>query len=274
MKLDDVDHSFRYIQLQVKPPHFYLYDGTVPVIYRGHLGDTMAHTVSINDCYFSQLQVIDSVNFAFRAQSSRSQTQVLGSLNLDQHPKVTLHESLLEKQVDGMFDTDGQLLYDDLSGDLIYVYTYRNEFLVMDRELNLLQKLNSIDTTTRAKVQVRTLSDGRHKMDAPRLQVNKTSMVHGQVIFNVSNLMGRFESRELWKQAAVVDMYRTEKQEYLGSFYVHDRGKDKLSRMLATDKYLFVLRGSEIVRYRFAQSVIEHFAAGEAENLEQSRHKM
>ncbi len=271
IKLDNVDHSFRYIQLQIKSPYFYFYDGTVPVIYRGHLGDTTAHTVSINDCYFSQLQVIDSISFVFRAQSSRSQTQVLGRLNLEQHPKVTLHETLLEKQVDGMFDTDGQLLYDDLGGDLIYVYTYRNEFLVMDRELNLLQKLNTIDTTTQAKVQVRTLSDGRHKMDAPRLQVNKASVVHRQVIFNVSNLMGRFESRELWERAAVVDMYRTEKQEYLGSFYVHDRGKDKLSRMLATDKYLFVLRGSEIVRYRFAQSVTEHFAAGEAENLEQSR---
>ena len=274
IKLDNVDHSFRYIQLQVKPPHFYLYDGTVPVIYRGHFGDTMAHTVSINDCYFSQLQVIDSVNFAFRAQSSRSQTQVLGRLSLEQHPKVTLHETLLEKQVDGIFDTDGQLLYDDLSGDLVYVYTYRNQFLVMDRELNLLQKLNTIDTTTQAKVQVRTLSEGRHKMDAPRLQVNKTSMVHRQVIFNVSNLMGRFESRELWTKTSVIDLYRTNQQEYLGSLYVNDRGKNKLSGMLATDNYLFVLCGSEIVRYRFAQSVTEHFAAGEAENLEQSRHKM
>ena len=268
IELDNVDHSFRYIQLQVKPPHFYFYDGTVPVIYRGHLGDTTAHTVSINDCYFSQLQVIDSVNFAFRAQSSQTKSWVLGTLNLEADPNIRLAQNLLEKQVDGIFDTDGQLLYDDASRELVYIYYYRNQFLIMDQELNLLQELNTIDTASRAKVQVRTLSDGRHKMDAPRLQVNKASMVHRQVLFNVSNLMGRFESRELWNRTSVIDLYRTNQQEYLGSFYVHDRGKDKLSGMLATDKYLFVLRGREIVRYRFAQSVTEHFAAGEAEKPE------
>jgi len=271
IRLDNTSHRFRFIQAQVKPPHFYLYDGTVPVIYRGQLGDSLARTISLNDCYFSQLQVTDSVNFVFRAQSSQTKTQVLGRLSLGQEPKVRLNETLLEKQVDGMFDTDGQLLRDDGSGEFIYVYTYRNQFLVMDRELNLLRKLYTIDTTTRAQVQVRVLGDGRHKMDAPPLQVNKTPAVHGQVLFNQSNLMGKFESREQWRRAAVIDIYLTGEQEYLGSFYVHDRGKDKLTRMFATDKHLFVLCGSELVRYRFAQAVMRHFKTGEAENLDQSR---
>ena len=267
IQLDHTEHPFRFIQAQVNLPHFYLYDGTVPVIYRGQLGDTLARTISLNDCYFSRLQVIDSVNFVFRAQSSQSKSQVPGRLSLDREPKVHLNERLLEKQVDGMFDTDGWLLRDDGSGELIYVYTYRNQFLVMDRELNLLRKLHTIDTISRAQVQVRRLSDGRHKMDAPPLQVNKTPAVHGQVLFNQSNLMGKFESRTAWKQASVIDMYRTDKQEYLGSFYVHDRGKNKLSRMFATDKYLFVLCGRELVRYRFAQAVRRRFKTGEAENL-------
>ncbi|KOH43273.1 MauE/DoxX family redox-associated membrane protein [Sunxiuqinia dokdonensis] len=271
IRLDNTGHPFRFIQAQVKPPHFYLYDGTVPVIYRGQLGDSLAYTISFEDCYFSQLQVIDSLSFVFRAQSSQTKTQVLGRLNLYQNPKVRLNETLLEKQVDGMFDTDGWLLRDEVTRELLYVYTYRNQFLVMDRELNLLRKLHTIDTTSRAQVQVRALSDGRHKMDAPPLQVNKTQAVHGQVLFNQSNLMGKFESREIWKQAAVVDLYRTGKQEYLGSFYVHDRGKNKLSRLFATDKHVFVLSGSEIKRYRFAQAVTRHFRTGEAENLEQSR---
>ncbi len=271
IELDNVDHSFRYIQLQVKPPHFYFYDGTVPVIYRGHLGDTTAHTVSINDCYFSQLQVIDSVNFAFRAQSSQTKSWVLGTLNLEADPNIRLAQSLLEKQVDGIFDTDGQLLYDDASRELVYIYYYRNQFLIMDQELNLLQELNTIDTTSRAKVQVRMLSDGRYKMDAPPLLVNKTSTVHRQVLFNLSMLMGKYESREQWKKASVVDMYRTGGREYLGSFYVYHRGENKLSGLLATDNHLFILSGNELVRYSFAQAVTRNFRKGEAENLEQSR---
>ncbi len=272
IRLDDTGHPFRFIQVQVKAPHYYLYDGTVPVIYRGQLDDSLASTISLGDCYFSQLQATDSVNFVFRAQSSQTKMQVLGRLSLDREPKVRLNEALLKKQVDGVFDTDGHLLLDEVTGEPVYIYTYRNQFLVMDRELTLLRKLHTIDTISRAQVQVRSLSGGRHQMDAPPLEVNKTSAVHGRVLFNESMLMGKFESRDLWKRAAIVDMYRTDKQEYLGSFYVQDRGKNRMARMFATDKHLFVLRGSELVRYRFAQAVTRHFRTGEAENLEQSRH--
>lgn len=272
IELDNRDHPFRALQIKVQAPFFYVYDGTVPVIYRGLLGDTVARTISYADCYFSQLQVIDSVTFAFRAQSSLTKTQILGRLSLHREPKVTLNHNLLKKQVDGMFDTDGQLLRDSSTGELVYLFTYRNEILVMDRELNLLRKLHTIDTISRAQVQVRPLSDGRFKLDAPPLKVNKTSAVHGQVLFNASNLMGRYESRKMWDKAVIVDMYLTNQQEYPGSFYVHHRGKNRMARMYATDSHLFVMSGSEIVRYRFAQTVTRHFLTGEAENLEQSRH--
>ncbi len=268
IKIDCTGHPFRSIQVKVQCPYFYVYDGNVPVIYRGQLGDSLARTISFEDSYFSQLEVIDSISFVFRAQSSKTKTQVLGKLSLNQRPKVTLNETLLEKQVDGVFDTDGQLLRDGQTGKLTYIYAYRNEFLVMDGNLGLLRKLHTIDTISRAQVQVRLLADGNHRMDAPPLQVNKKSAVYGQVLFNESNLMGKFESREMWRQAAIVDMYRSGKQEYLGSFYVQNRGKNTMSRMFATDKHLFVLTGNEIVRYRFAPVVMRYFKTGEAENLD------
>jgi hypothetical protein len=268
----DTTHKFRSIQVQVQPPHYYVYDGYVPVIYRGQLGRQFARTISFDDFYFSQYQTIDSTSFVFRAQSSTTRSNVLGRLSLRREPMVNLNEALLEKQVDGVFDTDGQLLRDDVNGELIYIYTYRNEFLVMDAELNLLLKLHTIDTISRAQVKVHTLSDGKHRLDAPPLEVNKNSVVHDHVLFNESDLMGKFESREMWKQASIIDMYRTDRQEYLGSFYIYNRGKNKMSRMFATDTHLYVLCGSEIVRYRFAQTVTLNFKTGEAENLIQSRH--
>lgn len=110
IRLDDTAHPFRSLQIKVKPPYFYVYDGSVPVIYRRQLGDSLARTVSFEDAYFSQLEVIDSLNFAFRTQSAETKAQVLGRLRLDRYPKVSLNHELLEKQVDGVFDTDGQLL--------------------------------------------------------------------------------------------------------------------------------------------------------------------
>lgn len=268
IQLDDTDHPFRSIQVKVRPPHFYLYDGSVPVIYQGHLGDSIARTVSYADAYFSQLEIIDSVHFAIRTQSAETNAQVLGKLALDEKPKVTLYDGLLEKQVDGVFDTDGQLLRDDITGELVYIYFYRNEFLVMDSSLRLSRRLHTIDTISRAQVRVRSLSDGRHKMEAPPMQVNKRSVIHNRMLFNESNQMGKYEPRKMWQQASIIDMYRTDRQEYLGSFYVHNRGSHKMARMIVTDEHLFVLSGNEIVRYRFAQSITRHFIkTGDAENL-------
>lgn len=100
------------------------------------------------------------------------------------------------------------------------------------------------------------------------MQVNKRSVVHNRMLFNESNQMGKYEPRKMWQQASIIDMYRTDRQEYLGSFYVHNRGSHKMARMIVTDEHLFVLSGNEIVRYRFAQSITRHFIkTGDAENL-------
>lgn len=268
VRLDDTIHPFRNIQVKVKPPHFYLYDGSVPVIYRGRLGDSLARTVSYADAYFSQLEIIDSVHFAIRTQRAGTNEHVLGKLALEDTPKIVLNHTLLEKQVDGVFDTDGQLLRDDITGELVYIYFYRNEFLVMDSSLRLSRRLHTIDTISRAQVRVRSLSDGRHKMEAPPMQVNKRSVVHNRMLFNESNLMGKYEPRKMWQRASIIDMYSADRQEYLGSFYVHNRGSHKMARMIVTDEHLFVLSGNEIVRYRFAQSITRHFIkTGDAENL-------
>jgi hypothetical protein len=66
-------------------------------------------------------------------------------------------------------------------------------------------------------------------------------------------------------------MYLTGSQQYLGSFYIYHHGKNRMARMFATDRHLFVLSGNELLRYRFSPSVMQYFQTGEAENLEQSR---
>lgn len=266
IRLDKADYPFNMVKIKVKAPHYYVYDGNVPIIYRGKLNDSLAQTISFNDNYFSQLEVIDSVSFAFRTQSSKSQKQILGTLNLNQTPKTKLHYNILEAQQDGVFDVDGQLIQDYTNNQLTYVYYYKNKFLIMNPDLKVLNRLNTIDTISKVNVKVKSLSDGRHQLKEPPLIVNKNMVVYSQVMFNESNLMGKFESRELWEKSSIIDMYKTDKKNYLGSFFIQHRGKNKMSQMLVTDKYLFVLSGNEIVRYRFAQSVTKNFIKGDTEN--------
>lgn len=82
IKLDNTDPTFRSVTVRIKDSDFYLYDGSVPIIYRGNIDDLSGKIISFKDCYFDQLQVIDSVHFAFRSLSLKQQN-VLGKLNLD-----------------------------------------------------------------------------------------------------------------------------------------------------------------------------------------------
>lgn len=251
IRLDQSDHKFRNLQVQVKAPYYFLYDGSVPVIYRGALRDSLAQTISYNDAYFTQLVVVDSSRFAIRTQSRQNRQYILGSIDLGQKPTVQLYHSIFQKQIDGVFDSDGKLIGSLGATKLIYTYSYRNQFIVMDQQLKVLNKLKTIDTTTYAKIETRQLSDGKHKMTAPPLVVNKMTTANRQLLFNQSNLMGKHESSKAWKNASVVDVYRTDRQEYVGSFYIQNRKGNSMSHMLATDKYLYVLIGNELIRYHF-----------------------
>lgn len=257
--LDTSDYRFRNIQLQVKDSNYYFYDGSVPIIYRGTLGDTMARTISYQDAFFTQLAILDSAHFMIRTQSSKTREYVLASLNLHQTPKLQLYPSILEKQIDGVFDVDGKLIFQPYNTEVLYTYTYRNQILAMDRQLNILRKLHTIDTTTIAKIQTRRLSDGTHKMSSPPLKVNGEIVSHRNLLFIHSSLKGRHESSKMWNKAAVVDIYRTDRQEYIGSFYIEHKDETAFFHMAIDDQYFYVLLQNELKRYRLREPISKYF---------------
>ncbi|WP_431609256.1 DoxX family protein [Chryseobacterium sp. 'Rf worker isolate 10'] len=259
INLDTSEYRFRNIQLQVKDSSYYLYDGSVPIIYRGTLGNTIARTISYQDAFFTQLAILDSLHFIIRTQSSKTRQYTLAALDLLQNPKLQLHPSILEKQIDGVFDVDGKLISTPYNSEILYTYTYRNQILAMDKQLNLLRKMHTIDTTTVAKIQTRRLSDGTHKMSSPPLKVNGEMASHRNLLFIHSSLKGRHESSKMWKRASVVDIYRTDQQEYVGSFYINNKGKNVFSHMAIDDQYLYVLIENELKRYWLREPISKYF---------------
>ncbi|MDV3925516.1 tellurium resistance protein TerC [Elizabethkingia anophelis] len=259
--------TFKSLLIGIKAPYFYLSDGTVPIIYRGRLGSKNAELISKNEVYFTQLEAVDSLQFVFRAKSSQTKSNVLGTLNLSKNPKVNLYHDILGKSKEGIFDSDGRLISDPKGKRISYIYFYKNQFITADSDLNNLKRLHTIDTITQPQIETLLLEDGSKKMNKPPLIVNKNMVQHRDLLFNESNLMGKHESQKQWRQAAIVDVYRTNQQQYIGSFYVHHRGKNKMSDMLVTDKYFYALIGNELVKYSLAQSITDHFKKGEAENL-------
>lgn len=264
--LDETSHQFQSIQIKVKAPYFYVYDGTVPVIYRGILNENFVQTISLGEVYFTQMEVSDSLHFLFNTKSTKTKFRVLAFLNLNHNVQVEINHELLTVQLDGVFDTDGRLIKNEGGEDFIYVYYYRNEIPVFDKNLNLTGNFQTIDTISQAQVKIKKLSNDINKMEAPPLKINDKSVLYQGILFNQSSLMGKFEPPNLWDISSIIDVYAVKGKVYLGSFFIQNRGKEKMTQMLVTDTDLFVLSGTEIVRYRLAQSIKQYFEEGEAEN--------
>jgi hypothetical protein len=260
-------YPFKNLQMQVKDAHMYLYDGSVPVIFRGKIAGNDVKNISDGDAYFTQLIVLDSTRFGLRTQSRATQQYTLAELDLKKSPKIRLKEGILQKQIDGVFDSDGKLILDQYDGNPVYVYNYRNEFMVMDSMLGLQKRLQTIDTMRMAKLKITQLKNGSHKISVPAIQNNKSVAVFKSLLFIESNLMGKNESVRAWTHSAIIDMYRTRRQEYSGSFYIPHRKSKSLSSMIATDNSLYILIGKDLIRYKFTKPLMDLYKKGEAENL-------
>lgn len=260
LKIDKMKLPFTAIQIRVQAPYFYLVDGNVPCIFKGNISNWKASYVMRGDPYFSQFVVTDSSHIAFRTILKKTKTNTLGIFNLKDTTNISFEPKLIQKQIDGVFDTDGQLLYDNSFKKLIYLYRYRNQYIVSEPNLKLLYRANTIDTTAHANIKIATISSsGETKLSAPPLIVNNTSAVYSNILFVSSNLPGKYESLVMWKKASIVDLYNIQNHTYLLSFYIYDNDGKKMRSFYVDNDNLFALIGNKIVNYKLRKSVTENF---------------
>ena len=254
--LDRERLAFRSVQVKVSPPHFYVMDGTVPCIFKGSVTDWKAGLKVKSGAYFELPQLTSENNMVFRITDPSTNTNVLGTMDFVTSEEVRYNNGLLQKQIDGVFDTDGTLLFSESLQKIVYVYYYRNEYIVTDRNLKLQYRGRTIDTTTQAAIKVAKLSVRQQsKMNAPPQMVNKSTAVNRNLLFVQSELPGHYESKVMWKTAAIVDVYNIEKDAYLFSFYVYNVKGKKMRKFMVTDTQLFALIGEHLVSYELAPSI-------------------
>lgn len=251
IKLPKTDFVFRAVKVQVKPPYFYVSDGTVPCIFRGSVSDWKANLWMYGDAYFTHMVPITTKKVAIRALSSKNHQNILGTMSFQDSVEVNLSDQLLEKQIDGVFDTDGMLLYNDELHKLIYTYYYRNQYLLVDDLLRLKSVGKTIDTTSKAKITVAYINSRKEtKMASLPYNVNKNTATFGKYLFVHANLIGKYESLEMWNVASIVDVYDVVKKTYVFSFYISDKNAVKMSEFRVLDDLVVTLSGSYLATYR------------------------
>lgn len=252
--------KFSGVRLIVKPPYFYLTDGTVPCVFRGKIGDWKT-TLWADEAYFTQLQPIDSNKLLIRAISSLNHQNVIGTIGFKDSIIVKLSDKLLTKQIDGMFDTDGTLLYNSQRKEIIYTYFYRNGFMTADENLVLKKRFQTIDTNTVVKFKLAYVASQKMtKMASPPRDVNKTTATYGDYLFIHAALMGKYEPKEMWQKSSVIDVYNLSSGAYVFSFYLHNKNGLKLSDYKVNNDLLVSITGNYLSIYKIETLYYENNA--------------
>ncbi|GAA3573396.1 hypothetical protein [Snuella lapsa] len=252
IKLDEPDLPFRSIRIGILAPYFFVMDGSVPCIFRGSITDWKAHLWMKDHAYFTRALPIDPNTLYIKTISSKTNEAVLGIIEKQEGTfNVTLNPNILERQLDGMFDVDGTMLVSGDNSQLGYVYFYRNQFMVMNPDLELLRRAETIDTVQVAKIQLsQRNAHGEIKMKAPPLQINKGAVLYQDLVMVQSDRLGKYEDKAMLDQAAIIDVYNWNKQTYQFSFYLYTIGKKKVKAFTVCGDRLVAIIEDELSVFR------------------------
>eukprot|EP01136_Pigoraptor_vietnamica_P002416 Opistho-1_new@30363 len=257
--LSSINFPFRSLNIQVYSQYFFASDGTVPIIFRGKTGQWKATQIPGIKYAFSNPVFTDSISTAFRTHKKNLESVLATATFTSNH--VKRNPALLQKQIDGRFDTDGVLNYDPYTNQLVYIYYYRNQYIVADSKLNLIHRGNTIDTTTKANIKVAFIKDrNEKKFSAPPMTVNKNAYVYKGLLFVNSALMGKYESEKMWKQASIIDVYDYKNRSYVVSFYVYNIDGERLTDFAVQGNNFYGIVGSHLVSYKMSNIVTRRYS--------------
>jgi hypothetical protein len=235
-------------RIKVDSPFFYFADGTRPVIYRGTTSDWSICGKAFGNAYFVDFTLAGSSSILVRSVSSSTQEYVLGKEVDGMVPQFT--PTLLQKQIDGRFCVDGMLHYDG-NGRLVYVYYYRNQFIVADTSLNLVYRGKTIDTVSHAQIHIASIASKKmNTHTAPPLYVNKHSCTWNGLLFVNSGLLSRNEDRQLFLDSSVIDVYDLANGHYRFSFYIPGVNGKKMHDFAVFGNRLFVLIDTRVFTWK------------------------
>jgi len=251
IKIPNTKLPFKSLTVVIEDSLFYVMDGSVPLILKGET-HTLIGTKSFQpNEEFLRAAPMGKDDFVVRGFDPVTTANVLGKLRVGDSMISTHYPKLLTAYDDPFFDTDGLLLYNQQLKKVIYVYFYRNEFVVANNDFSLAYIGKTIDTISRAQLDVRTIaSKNERKMGKNPIFVNLLASTYGEYLFIQSDRLGKYESEETIKSAAIIDVYSLTDQSYLFSFYLYHSGLKKLHEFKVDGKNLYALIDMYLIHYQ------------------------
>ncbi|GAA0560019.1 hypothetical protein GCM10009415_47540 [Chitinophaga japonensis] len=234
----------------IDSPDVYMTVGVRGQLLHASMPDLVLRRLPEGRRQFYNASPVSPASFVLRMYDSASRQNILAKRTLDTgwlQPRTPV----LEKQVDGVFCTDGVLHYDPGVARLVYVYYYRNQFLCLDTNLHVQYKGRTIDTVSHARIKVASLaSEGTQTLTSPGGVVNRLSCMDGKWVYVNSKLMANNEKKSMFDQVSAIDVYALDDGSYHFSFYLPHLGDKKLTAFRVFNKTLVALYDHYIYTFR------------------------
>lgn len=246
--LDSIVKPQRIITI-VDSPYFYVTHGINPYLFRGKIGAWKAERFMADSAYFVEAVPINRSSFILRSYSKRSNAYELAKEN-SSAPYFEFKYGILEKQGEGLFSSEGKINYSKQENKVVYTYTYKNSFTVLDTLLNINNVYHTIDTFSHVNIKAASIkSQNSSMLSAPPTVVNVRSIVAGDRIFIQSNILDRTGDKERFLNGATIDIYSIKNGTYMASIYLRQDQK-KLSDFKVFQGRLVAIFDDTIVVYK------------------------
>lgn len=243
--------------VKVDSPYFFVADSGKPMIYRGRVTDWKAKPFLTSQMFFSDYLPLSGDRLVINTQAANRSDSIfrrmLGIIKSDT-PQVKLQPGLLKGQLDEHYSTMGRLSYSQEAHKVIFTYLHRNEVVVMDTNLNIVDRKHTIDTITKVKVKPIMVNDSTTTLASPPGVVNFQTTTAANIHFVNSDLMGN-EDRERFDNSSVIDFYGIVPFKYRGSFYIPDDDGSKVNQFMVHENRLVATFGNSIATYDIRSAI-------------------
>ncbi len=243
----------RALQVNVVGEEIIAFENITPAFVSGYLKDPRMTYHAVEEPNFLSVGSVLSRTSLIVKSNNLTKVKAVFKKTLLGHSATEGEADILEKQIDGILCTDGQLLYDPYSAQLMFVYFYRNRMMHLDTNLHVIRTLKTIDTVSTAHLKVGTISsEGIRTMAAPPVMVNKKGFLSKSWFIVHSALRGDGEDLSRFQSSSVFDVYDLTLGHYHCSFYIADLNGFKVKSFAFNDSILVVLQDHYVTRYRIS----------------------
>lgn len=231
----------------------YILAGNVPGMIRFNMGKPSGQLSRFPGHLFSQSVISGNGNVVLRMyqKAGGKWDQVFTSWNPVSNELFT-KENVTKKRGDAGFSTDGMLLFDKSTSNILYVPYYSNEFICMDTLLHVLYKRPTINRFSNPGIKVVSERSAYFRIitnESPLHEVNLQSKAGNNRLYIHSAVPADNERRKDFANGAVIDTYQISDGHYLGSFYIPKYKEEKLRDFDVRNDKIIVLYNHYIITY-------------------------